>query len=120
MVASGRKKVAKIDLLAEDKNKTSSRRNTRGSKALLDNARQNEMNTVSDKPTGSVRQRKAVRREGDRLVRTKGKKKEKTLSPAVVDVVFGRLQSSVADVEELRRKREQDTLKCGRRVKTVG
>ena len=42
------------------------------------------------------------------------------MSPAVVDVVFGRLQSSVADVNELRRQRAQDTEKCGRVVRTIG
>ena len=37
-----------------------------------------------------------------------------------MDIVYGRSQSSVPDGQELHRKREEDTLKCGRVTRSVG
>jgi len=66
------------------------------------------------------RRGKTALKGAERVVSTKGKRKEKTLSPAVLGVVLGKLQGSVADVEELRQKREEDIRKCGRVVRSVG
>ena len=46
--------------------------------------------------------------------------KGENVSPAVVDVVFGRVTNPVADVDKLRRKKEEDTLKCGRTLRSAG
>ena len=48
------------------------------------------------------------------------RKKGKTVSHAVVETVFGNLRNSVADGEELRRKRQEDAQKCGRVSRTIG
>ena len=52
--------------------------------------------------------------------RSRSSTKGKNVSPAVVDVVFGRVTNPVADIDELRRKREEDTLKCGRTLRSAG
>jgi len=49
----------------------------------------------------------------------KAKKKGSSLPPAVMDAVFGTLQKSIPDVEELRRKRQEDAIKCGRGLRTI-
>jgi len=48
-----------------------------------------------------------------------GKKKTNTMSPAVLDVVFGKVQSPSTKLEDLCRKRDEDTIKCGRISKTI-
>jgi len=120
MVASSRKEVLPKGKAGDEKKGPASRRNTRGSIAITEDAEHIILPKVTENDRGSIRRRKQVPREANRVVCTSGKQKEKTLSPAVVDVVFGSLQNSVADVDELRRKREEDALKCGHRVRTVG
>lgn len=53
-------------------------------------------------------------------VSARGKQKGTPVPPKVLDAVFGNLQSCVADVDELRRKRDEDALKCGRVTKSIG
>jgi len=120
MVASSRKEVLPKGKATDDRKGASSHTNSRGSKAVIEDAEHTILPTVLENANGSICWRKTVCREANRVVRTTRKQKEKTLSPAVVNVVFGSLQNSVADVDELRRKREEDALKCGRRVRTVG
>lgn len=42
------------------------------------------------------------------------------MAPAVLEVVLGNVNNSVANLEELRQKMEEDALKCGRQVRIVG
>ena len=50
---------------------------------------------------------------------TKGTKRRRPLPPSAVDVLLNLSQTTVADVEELRRKRQEDAAACGRVVRTV-
>ena len=74
-------------------------------------------NMSVDLPTGSAQRKLPGTRQSGAANR---KKKTTSLSPAIVDVVFGKVQNSVVDVEELRKKREEDVARCGRIMKTVG
>ena len=47
------------------------------------------------------------------------KNKGKQVSVAIVDTMLGNLERSVADVAELRRKRDEDAMRCGRTTRTV-
>lgn len=49
----------------------------------------------------------------------KGRKKGQNWPTATADVVVGRTKNPVLDVEELRRKREEDAAACGRVIKTI-
>lgn len=49
----------------------------------------------------------------------KGQKNGKKISTATADVVLGRSKSAVPNQEELRRKRIEDAVACGRVVKTI-
>jgi len=49
----------------------------------------------------------------------KGIKKGKLVPSAIANVVFGKLKNSGSDANELRRKREDDAIRCGRAFKTV-
>ena len=48
------------------------------------------------------------------------KKKGKKITPAVIDTVLGNLEGSIVDVVELRRKLNDDAVRCGRTTTTVG
>ena len=41
------------------------------------------------------------------------------MTPSIMDVVLGCSETHVADAQELRRKREEDTVACGQQVRTV-
>ena len=71
---------------------------------------------VSAQRTRDYEQRRKVAGETSR---GRGKNLSKTISPAVVDVVFGSVRSLVADGEELRWKREENALRCGRKIKSI-
>lgn len=103
--------------LRKGKGSASNARQTRAGTKISSAPDRNEVNKDPDMPPGSSRQKKRVSKE---MHTKKGRKKGNPLSPVVVDVVFGRVQSVVPDAEELRRKREQDTLRCGRLVRRVG
>lgn len=49
----------------------------------------------------------------------KGKQKAKPMCKSTLDVVRGRSQNPIPDVEELRKKNEEDARACGRTVRTV-
>lgn len=49
----------------------------------------------------------------------KGKQKAKPMCKSTLDVVNGRSQNPIPDVEELRKKNEEDAKACGRIVRTV-
>jgi len=66
-------------------------------------------------PSGS----NAIEKVEVRQTTSKKKLKGTSLSPTIVDVVFGNMQNSVADMGELRRKREEDAAKCGRILRSV-
>ena len=72
---------------------------------------------ASNLPGGSGR----GRRKGKPKVLDTGKGKKKTIPmpAAAVDVVLERAQNPVPDVEELRRKNEEDARACGRVMRTV-
>lgn len=119
MVTASRSEVLRKSSVARDNIASSKKMKTRSNPEEMETEEENRLMTVDDVPKGKGRKKKTVSRNVDRVIRTKGKTKEKTLSPAVADVVFGKLKMSIADVDELRWKREEDTLKCGRLVRTV-
>ena len=92
------------------------RKRTRASTEIARESVPEAVATVS-KLTSSNAQRKKV--APTPTPKVKGKKQVKNLSTAVVDVVYGTLKNAVPDVKELRRKREEDTVQCGRVVKAV-
>ena len=94
--------------------RTKSRVATKESSAAIE---ADKMKEVLQMPSGSTQRKKALSKEANK---GKGKKKVSTVSIAIVDVVYGGLQNFVADVDEHRRKRESDILKCGQVVRTVG
>ena len=49
----------------------------------------------------------------------KGKQKAKPMCKSTLDVVRGRSHNPIPDVEELRKKNEEDAKACGRTVRTV-
>jgi len=64
--------------------------------------------------------RRRKKQESTEKVSLNVKSKAKILPPAVLGVVFGEVEMPVPNLQETQRKREQDALKCGRVVKTVG
>ena len=63
--------------------------------------------------------RRRVEVEPVSLDKSKHKKSRKKKSSSAFNTPFTIPKTAVADVEELRRKREQDVVACGRTVKTV-
>jgi len=121
MVTTSRKEVLQKEIVQNDSSAASNKRKTRGTKKVIDIEEANRnVEKEANMPRESGRHKKTVPKDTDQLISTKGKRKEKTMSPAIVNVVFGKMQGSVADVDELRQKREEDTFKCGRVVKSVG
>lgn len=101
----------------KEKIEKSNRRQTRGVKKVHEAEGNVDCHDVSDEPIESHARRKNVSKQG---IHAKGKRKAKTLSPAVVDVIFGNAKNSdVANVDELRCKMEQDAVKCGLQIKSV-
>ena len=102
---------------AEDEKSSKKMIQTRGTRALVAAQERQREKEGGDNP---------IRR--GRLKRTKSKdseavkilKKGKPLSPTILEVVFGKTNSSVPDLEELRQKREADAIKCGRVPRTIG
>ena len=93
------------------------RKQTKEEKTGNSNREMEDIDEIQDVPRRSSRQSKSQSVGGVNL-RQKGKRK--SLSNAVVNVVFGKVHNVVADVDELRRKRKQDTLRCGRVSRVVG
>jgi len=50
----------------------------------------------------------------------KGRKKGKLLCPMIEDVLIGKKTNAMADMEELRNKREEDALQCDCILKKIG
>jgi len=119
MVTAARKEVLRKDSIHQESSTASNKRKTRGTTKVNDSEEANITNKETDIPTKSGCRKKTVPKDKDRVISTKGKRKEKTVSPTVVDVVLGKVQRFVADLEELRRKREEDTVKCGRVVRSI-
>ena len=92
------------------------RKQTRASKEIPDESVPEAVAMVSKLTSSNGQRKKAAPTPTQKL---KGKKQAKNLSTAVVDVVYGTFKNAVPDVEELHRKREEDTVRCGRVVKTI-
>ena len=103
--------------LGTEKQTAQTRRQTRLSSKLLSK----KQGSAQEKGEGS--RRKVGRGKNSALKESSALKKNKKgtqVSHAVVNAVFGDLQNCVADAGELRRKRDEDTLKCGRIPRMVG
>ena len=81
---------------------------------------ENEANVVNSIPNVEVQGRGWKKVSVKDSSRSMSARKGKNVSPAVVDIVFGRVTNPVADVDKLHRKREEDTLKCGRTLQSAG
>jgi hypothetical protein len=103
-------------LLTKDRPSASNQRQTRANAKVTDVIHKSVDTELQETLQGSSGRKKIGSKEH---VRMEGRKKGKPLSTALVDVVFGRPNNSMADEEELRRKRKEDTIRCGRLVKTV-
>ena len=88
-----------------------SSRQTRATKKVVVATEQEEIEANAKLSSATNVRRKAQSQVSHPL---KGKKKGNPVSPAVMDVVFGRVHNIVPDVDELCRKREEDAVKCGR------
>ena len=95
----------------------STRMQTRASSEVHVVGRNSSSRTTADIPMGTSGKRKASGKHDSDGVKLK--KNAKNLSEAVKNVVYDSLQGSVPDAAELRRKREEDSLKCGRTLATV-
>lgn len=85
-------------------------------KASAGKEKEEDPNT-SNVPVGSGRGRRKAK---PKVVDTgKGKKTTKPMPQASVDVVLGRSENPVPNVDELRRKIEEDAKACGRITRTV-
>jgi hypothetical protein len=78
---------------------------------------QNKEDNVVEEP--STRGRGRQKAKAKEPAPAKGKKKVNSLQTGAAQVVLGLTKSPVPNPEELRRKREQDALACGRVVKIV-
>lgn len=72
---------------------------------------------LQEEPSTRPRQREKGKTE--RRTPAKGKKKAKSITTGTADVLLGRSKNPVPDPEELRRKRIEDAVACGRVVKTI-
>lgn len=101
--------------LGTQKQTARTQRQTRLSSKLLKQGSAQEKGEGSQSKVG--RGKNSTLKESSAL---KKNKKGTQVSPAVVNAVFGNLQNCVANATELRRKRDEDTLKCGRIPRMVG
>lgn len=92
------------------------RETRKSSKAALPVETTNEAAPLNQ-PGGIVKGRKKLKLKVHDT--TKGPKKSQTIGAASVAVVLGMAQKAVPDVQELRRKTEEDALACGRVTRTV-
>ena len=102
--------------LKKKKEVPATRRETRSAKAVPGKEAADDLKALN-LPAGSGRGR---RKNKPKVLDTgKGKLKSKPMPAAIVDAVLGGAQNPVPDVEELRRKNEDDARACGRLTRTV-
>jgi len=98
------------------KNKMKSVMETRGRSRKLTKKPSEEGTVIKEQESRLIKNTTLATKKSGTV---RGKKNGKQIPPAVLDAVFGNLQSCVADVDELRKKRDEDALKCGRIPRTV-
>ena len=103
--------------LTKDRRTTTITRQTRRSSKLSMMKQSNEEEKGEGSHSWEVCREKAKPKQTRTVI---GKKKGKAVSPAILDVVFGNLQSSVPDAKELCQKRNEDAMKCGRISREIG
>jgi len=118
MVSSVNNKDLPETSLEKEKHRENSPRQTRATRKVAALSKRSEIKKQAQDLSGKIiwQRKSGVQGSGS----GKGKKKGSSLSPVVMEVVLGTLQNAIPNVDELRRKRQEDALKCGRIPRTIG